>query len=626
MALAAGKSKAEEKCEVCFEHPKEDKDQKQPYLRMKDLCNFEEVQQKSQYMLLTGHTAFGMPKVGAQNLPDKPQADPRTIIEACKRADAQKWIEAANVEWENLIAHDAFDWVDPPQGSQIISSTMVFKKKIDQNQRLEKYKARLCARGDQQKEEEGENRFSPVTRLNLVRLLLSDAVAQKLYIKTADINGAYLFAPIGKQAVHCRAPPGFRRTDGKVMKLKKSLYGLGCSGKNWYEMYTGFLLELGFLQAGEEGTVFHINSKIEHKLGEIKGAFKLTLAVYVDDSIMSFDNLSAYKALIAKLNAKFEISHEEDAKSFLGALITYDRQEGITLTQEKFINETLINFSMANATPISTPMDSKLVLSKEQCPSEDKTDPKTVKSYQCLIGSLMWLTSVCRPNLAYATTKLARYASNPGQVHIQAALRVLRYLNGTRNLGLCYRANQENAPTNMLNADPKEKVCFIPREQNGSIPLNRLFAYADASNLDDYDTCRSTTGMLVFHHGLVSWGLRLIKIILLSTTEAEYHALSETIKLIMYLREVLADIGSEQTVPTPVGEDNEGCLHLAVENRHAFDRTRHMAARRLWVIQGVKNKICEIKKCPTLEMLADFMTKPQPKDLFQLHRKSIMGM
>jgi hypothetical protein len=94
----------------------------------------------------------------------------------------------------------------------------------------------------------------------------------------------------------------------------------------------------------------------------------------------------------------------------------------------------------------------------------------------------------------------------------------------------------------------------------------------------------------------------------------------------MYLRAVLADIGSKQTVPTPIGEDNEGCLHLAVENRHAFDRTRHIAAKRLFVIQGVNEKICEIKKCPTLEMLADFMTKPQPKDLFLEFRKSIMGM
>jgi hypothetical protein len=132
--------------------------------------------------------------------------------------------------------------------------------------------------------------------------------------------------------------------------------------------------------------------------------------------------------------------------------------------------------------------------------------------------------------------------------------------------------------------------------------------------------------MLVFHNGLVAYGLKLVSIILLSTTEAEYHALSEAIKQVMYLRTVLEDIGSPQTTPTPLGEDNEGCLHLAVENRHAFDRTRHMAARRLWVIQGVKEKIVEIKKCPTVEMLADFLTKAQPKELFLIHRKSIMGM
>ena len=98
------------------------------------------------------------------------------------------------------------------------------------------------------------------------------------------------------------------------MKLKKILYGLGCSGENWYQTYTGFLQELEFLQAGEEGRVFHINNRIEHKLVTNKGAFNLTLAVYVDDSIMSFDNLSAYTALIAKLNENLEISHEEHAK------------------------------------------------------------------------------------------------------------------------------------------------------------------------------------------------------------------------------------------------------------------------------------------------------------------------
>ena len=87
-------------------------------------------------MLLTESTSFGIPKVEAQTLPDRPRADPRTIIEACKRPNSQNWIEAANVEWEKLLAHDAFDWVDPPQGSQIIASSMVLKKKMTSTKTL----------------------------------------------------------------------------------------------------------------------------------------------------------------------------------------------------------------------------------------------------------------------------------------------------------------------------------------------------------------------------------------------------------------------------------------------------------------------------------------------------------
>lgn len=594
-----------------------------PHLRMRQPT--EEVANKSHLMLLTSHNNFGAPAPDPQTLPEKVLRDPKSITEAMRRTDAQEWIQASEDEWKNLESHDAFDWVDAPGGCQVISTTMVFKTKVNQEGKLEKYKCRLCARGDQVKDDL-EDRFSPVTRLNLFRLILADAVQQKLHLKTADISGAYLFAPIGEQVVYCRPPPGYRRKNGQVMRLKKSLYGLGSSGKRWYEIYTNFLQELGFKKAGEEGTVFHMNSSYTNKL-KVKGDFKITLAVYVDDSIVSYDKEEVYKALITELKNKFEISQEGDAKSFLGSLIKYDYEKGIlTLTQEKFIEETLVNFDMQNANPISTPMEAKTAFSKEQCPPEEEKDAATVKSYQCLVGCLMWLVAVCRPDIAYAVIKLARYGNNPGVVHIQAARRVLRYLGGTKHLGICYRADQTQSPITMLNALPGDKVCVIPRKPDGSIPTNQMFAYADASNLDDFDSCRSTSGMVIFLGGLIAWLSRLIKVIVLSTTEAEYYALSDTIKTVMYFRDVLSDIGSGQDNPTPIAEDNEGCLHLAVENRHAADRTRHMAARRLWVIQGVRDKICEIKKCPTTEMLADFMTKPLPKDPFIRMRTAVLGM
>jgi len=110
----------------------------------------------------------------------------------------------------------------------------------------------------------------------------------------------------------------------------------------------------------------------------------MTVVTYVDDTLTSTYNLKTYEAFIAKLNEKFEVSHEEDATSFLGALITYNRQEDVLiLSQEKFTYEGLRNFSMENATPISTPMDSKIFCPKNSArQTDDKKDPKTVKSYR----------------------------------------------------------------------------------------------------------------------------------------------------------------------------------------------------------------------------------------------------
>ena len=97
------------------------------------------------------------PKIEAKELPNVPQTNPGTITDACKRPDAEKWIEAADTEWENLMKHEALDWVDSPQESQVIGTTMVFKAKYNQDGSLEKYKARVCGKGDQQKEKEGES-------------------------------------------------------------------------------------------------------------------------------------------------------------------------------------------------------------------------------------------------------------------------------------------------------------------------------------------------------------------------------------------------------------------------------------------------------------------------------------
>ena len=95
----------------------------------------------------------------------------------------------------------------------------------------------------------------------------------------------------------------------------------------------------------------------------------MTEVTYVDDTVTSVDNLKAYEAFIAELTEKFQVSHEEGATSFLGALITYNRQKVVLmLSEEKFAYERLNNFSMENPTPISTPMHSEFLCPRNSAP------------------------------------------------------------------------------------------------------------------------------------------------------------------------------------------------------------------------------------------------------------------
>ena len=109
-----------------------------------------------------------------------------------------------------------------------------------------------------------------------------------------------------------------------------------------YQMFTGHLLEIGFEKAGEEGTVFYITSQTKNKLGVGRYPYKMTAVTYVDDTLTFADNQKAFHAFITRLDEKFAVSHEGDTTSFLGALITYNRQEGVViLSQAKFAYETL---------------------------------------------------------------------------------------------------------------------------------------------------------------------------------------------------------------------------------------------------------------------------------------------
>ena len=198
------------------------------------------------------------------------------------------------------------------------------------------------------------------------------------------------------------------------------------------------------------------------------------------------------------LSKTYKLSDQGDLSWYLGISINHDREKGIlTMGQEKYIDMLLDRFAMAEATTAPTPFEAGTRLLKEHCPNVQ--NPEQIKAYQQIVGGLMWVSTLTRPDITFAVNQCAKFMSNPGPVHVQAAKRILRYLKGSKELCLTYRRDTP---------DP-----------------NTIIAYADADHAGDPDTRRSVTGyVLMMNGGAIAWQSTRQHVTALSTAEAEYYS------------------------------------------------------------------------------------------------------
>jgi len=200
-----------------------------------------------------------------------------------------------------------------------------------------------------------------------------------------------------------------------------------------------------------------------------------------------------------------------------------------------------------------------------------------------------------RPDLAATISIVSQYAAKPTQIHLNAAKRVLRYLKGSANYELC------------LGADPRNTT-------NSSIEtydeILRLHGFSDASWGNDVDTRKSTTGYVFFlSDGVISWGSKKQSTVALSTTEAEYMALTEAAKEAIWLRRILSELGFTRQEPTVVYEDNQPAIALTNNPVH-HGRTKHIDIKHHFVRSRVESQEIRVEYVPTDEMVADVLTKP----------------
>ena len=477
------------------------------------------------------------------------------------------WKGAMDEEITALLQNDTWDIVDLPEGKKTVSCRWVYTLKCKSDGSLDRYKARLVARGYTQTFGiDYIETFAPVAKINTIRILISLAVNFDWPLNQYDIKNAFLNGE-QKEEIYMKIPPGIGGSmyEGKVCKLKKALYGLKQSPRAWFGRFTQAMKLLGYQQSNGEHTLF-----FKHTSPNL-----LTiLIVYVDDILITGNNLEEIKCLERHLHKNFQVKQLGPLKYFLG--IEFARSsEGILMTQQKYIMEILEETKHINCHVSDTPIEvnHKLTLSEEEPRVE-------LNSYQKLIGKLLYLSHT-RPDICYTVNVLSQFMHSPRNSHFQAANRVLRYLKGTTGLGITYRKTGKN----------------------------NLIVYTDSDFAGSRVDYRSTSGYCTFLGGnLVTWRSKKQSVVSNSSTEAEFRAMSKGINEAMWIKHLLEELRIPYTKPIVIHCDNKSAINLA-HDPVDHDRMKHVNIDRFYIQEHLEQGVLKTEHVSSEEQCADIFTK-----------------
>ncbi|GKC17218.1 putative ribonuclease H-like domain-containing protein, partial [Tanacetum coccineum] len=348
------------------------------------------------------------------------QDEPKKITQAL---DDESWVEAMQEELLQFKIQKVWTLVDLPYGKKAIGTKWVYRNKKDERGIVVRNKARLVAQG--YKQEEGidyDEVFAPVARIEAIRLFLAYASFMNFLVYQMDVKSAFLYGTI-EEEVYVSQPPGFVDPEfpEKVYKVEKALYGLHQAPRAWYETLSTYLLNNGFHRGQIDKTLF-----IKRVKGDI-----LLVQVYVDDIIFGSTRKSLCTDFEQMMHKRFQMSSMGELTFFLGLQVK-QKDDGIFISQDKYVGEILKKFGFSSIRTASTPMETNKALAKD----EDGEDVD-VHLYRSMIGSLMYLTS-SRPNIMFSVCACSRFQVQPKVSHMHAVKRIFRYLKGRPKLGLWY--------------------------------------------------------------------------------------------------------------------------------------------------------------------------------------------
>ena len=489
--------------------------------------------------------------------------EPSCVTQALKH---DVWKQAMSDEFNALMKNGTWTLVPPQPNYNIIGNKWVFRLKRNTDGTIARHKARLVAKGFHQRPGiDFKDTFSPVIKPQTIKLILCLALTNGWTLCQMDVNNAFLHGSLNED-VYMVQPAGFVHLTlpNHICKLHKALYGLKQAPRAWFHALKDFLLQYGFTNSKSDNSLFI------YKNGPTVAYF----LVYVDDLLLTGNCAIFLNKFKESLSKAFSLKDLGFPNHFLGVEILPTSQ-GLFLTQHHYIRQMLDRANMTDAKTVSTPMSTSF--SSTTQPDSTTCDASL---YRSLVGSLHYL-ALTRPDVAFPVNKLSQNMQNPTDLHMQALKRVLRYLKFTIDHGLHLTKSLSTA----------------------------LTAFCDADWGGD-NSDRKSTGAYIIYIGsnAISWSCKKQSTVARSSTEAEYRTIAFTTAELLWLQQLLNELGVPSTIPH-VLSDNIGATYLC-SNPVYHSRMKHLAIDYHFVRDLVSQNKLKVSHVPSSHQLADLLTKP----------------
>ena len=542
------------------------------------------------------HSVFVNATNASRKMPMKVATSPqyKDLFDAALQAEVQSFRD--NNVFASLHSASELDRYAAARGFTKVSLNLLCSEKFDEVGDLDRLKARAVADGSKQGAVNHDGAY--VMRASSSRMIASKAAQDGYILVQGDFKTAFLYTPIQNAYVFVRLPDEFMRaygTDKRYARLAKTIYGLKEASAEWYHHLAAFLRSHGFTSLKSDPCVF----KAPVAFGP-----ETIVGIATDDLMVAVDTNEHWQAMLALLNTEFIVKDLGPLKWYLGVAYEQDLEAStVSLSQSKYIENLAEEYGVINSRRVGTVMPDVLPTVAHIAITSEELKASATRPYRQLLGSMNFVATNTRPDIAMAISYLSTFGRAHGRLHYDAALHVLRYLYFTREDKLTYTYSSDSVPNDMQ-------------------------IYTDSGYASTDPLCQSgqySGHVAILNGGAVSWKARRTDA-KLSTAEAEYVALCYGGREASHAKQFLQEIlGRQLHAPVVIHCDNKAAVSIA-KSESVTQLNKHFDIKLHWIRDKIKSKWFDVQHIDTKSQAADILTKNLPAHAVKYQRALVLGL